>query len=80
VDGSIRVWELADRRLDRRLFVSERAQNYAQLVEPAFAHWPGKPQYDQKSESVRSVAFSPDGQTLATGAEVQPGRGEAFLQ
>jgi WD40 repeat protein len=68
-DGSIRLWDLACRRPLARLFISERARSYANGIETFFAVLPGKPEYFEKSEGVRSLAFSPDCRWLAAAGE-----------
>ena len=74
-DGSIRVWDLPGRRLMTRLFLSEQARDYAQLVETLFALSSGRPEYGQHSEDVASLAFSPDGRWLGAAG----GRGSVIL-
>ncbi len=74
-DGSIRVWDLPGRRLMTRLFLSEQARDYAQLVETVFALSSGRPEYGQHSEDVASLAFAPDGRWLGAAG----GRGSVIL-
>jgi WD40 repeat protein/tRNA A-37 threonylcarbamoyl transferase component Bud32 len=60
-DGSVSVWDRASHRLQARLFVSDRAKHYVVAFETARATGFGVPKYP---ESVRSLAFSPDGRLL----------------
>jgi WD40 repeat protein len=64
LDGSVLLWDRATGRLLTRLFVSPQAKGFAELVEAARTVW-GKlpPRYP---ESVRSLAFSPDGRLFVT--------------
>jgi WD40 repeat protein len=64
-DGSVRLWDLAGRRLFARLFIGDQARTYANWVETWFALWPGKPEYLDNSEAVQALAFSPDHRWLA---------------
>jgi WD40 repeat protein len=60
-DGGVWLWDVRERRLLRRVFVSARAQEYARATELARLV-ACKPSYP---EAVRALAFSPDGATLA---------------
>jgi WD40 repeat protein len=68
-DGSVRLWDLAGRKLFARLFISEKARAYARKIEPIAALWPFKPEYPAQSEGVQSLAFSPDCRWLAAAGE-----------
>ncbi len=74
-DGSIRVWDLPGRRLMTRLFLSEQARDYAQLVETVFAAFAGEARIRPAFRNVASLAFSPDGRWLGAAG----GRGAVIL-
>jgi WD40 repeat protein len=66
-DGGVWLWDRGGRGLRPRLFVSAAAQTYARSVETARALSPFlNPDYPKKTEAVEALAFSPDGDCLAT--------------
>ncbi len=65
-DGSVRLWDLAARRLSKRLFINRWSRDYAASVEWTSTLIAGKPEY---TEGVECLSFSPDGRWLAAAGE-----------
>jgi WD40 repeat protein len=65
-DGSVWVWDKRQRRLQTRVFVSDKARSYAERSEAIRRLFvESNPDYWNCTESVRSLAFSPDNGLLA---------------
>jgi WD40 repeat protein len=65
-DGSVWVWDKRQSRLQTRVFLSEKARSYAERSEAIRRlSKESNPDYWKRTESVRSLAFSPDSGLLA---------------
>jgi WD40 repeat protein len=66
-DGSIYVWDRDSHRIQTRLFVSQRAKEYATAQELARSRGPASPDYP---EEIRTLAFAADGSLLAAASSL----------
>jgi WD40 repeat protein len=66
-DGSIYVWDRDSRRIQTRLFVSQRAKEYATAQELARTRGPASPDYP---EEIRTLSFAADGSLLAVASSL----------
>jgi WD40 repeat protein len=65
-DGSVWVWDIRQGRMRTRVFVSDKARSYAESSEQVRRLFiESNPDYWKRTESVRSLAFSPDSGLLA---------------